>query len=397
MIPLRASCPRSQLIIALSWALGALMHWWPRLPARWRRLASIASSAAGLAFLVAGTAAEGLRETATTSMVVLGPAYLTGTASASAQPALLRADRGVPAPRLRRPHRRRAALARWLREHWLLSAVAVAWLVTVIRFLLERSASPPGPDRGGGSHLDGPGSGGLVRHLPPRQRPRDPAPCSAPLVAYAYLVRGFVALVAVRGHPLPARHPLRRLAARPGQRGAERLRLHASQRGSASQIFWLTLVPQLVVWPLFTVAAGLAAGLRAWRWVPQAPVGRHRSPADSSPPRPRLAAAQRTRHCSAPTPPPQRWLPSLKLEQTSPRCSRRRWCRCRTRRRCCSPRREAPGERGCTAGGRAAAPHALFSCRSPLHSSRSGLRQPPLLLRLTSFRAACYLARLGVP
>ena len=28
--------PTLAVIIALSWALGALMHWWPRLPARWR-------------------------------------------------------------------------------------------------------------------------------------------------------------------------------------------------------------------------------------------------------------------------------------------------------------------------------------------------------------------------
>ena len=47
-------------------------------------MVSVASSAAGLAFLVAGTVAEGSRETATTSIVVLGPTYLTATASASA-------------------------------------------------------------------------------------------------------------------------------------------------------------------------------------------------------------------------------------------------------------------------------------------------------------------------
>ena len=72
------------LTIALSWALAGLMHFWPRFPGQWRRFISIATSAAGLAFLIAGTAAEGLREAETTSLVVLGPAYLTGTASASA-------------------------------------------------------------------------------------------------------------------------------------------------------------------------------------------------------------------------------------------------------------------------------------------------------------------------
>ena len=33
--------------------------------------------------------------------------------------------------------------------------------------------------------------------------------------------------------------------------------------GSARQIFWLTLLPQLVLWPAFTVVAGLAGGLAA--------------------------------------------------------------------------------------------------------------------------------------
>ena len=60
------------------------MHWWPRLSGLWRRRVSIATSAAGVAFLVAALQAEGLRESALTSTVVVGPTVLTATASASA-------------------------------------------------------------------------------------------------------------------------------------------------------------------------------------------------------------------------------------------------------------------------------------------------------------------------
>ena len=61
-----------------------LMHWWPRLGPPARRRVSIATNVAGLAFLVAAIRAEGLRESAITSVVILGPAYHTATASASA-------------------------------------------------------------------------------------------------------------------------------------------------------------------------------------------------------------------------------------------------------------------------------------------------------------------------
>ena len=37
--------------------------------------------------------------------------------------------------------------------------------------------------------------------------------------------------------------------------------------GSWRQIFWLTLVPQLVVWPVFTVVAGMAGAALA-RFLP---------------------------------------------------------------------------------------------------------------------------------
>ena len=254
------------LTVALSWALGILMHWWPRLPASQRRWLSVATSAAGIAFLVAGTAAEGLRETETTSMVVLGPVYVTATASASASlhyyvltaVCLLLGFAGLVFGE---------PLSRWLSRHWVLSAAAVAWLITVLRFLLERTASPHlltqvvgvtwmAPVAGAWFATSLHGEGRALRSV------------LRPLVTYAYLVRGFVVLVAVVATRLQlGTHydvsPL--VQVNLGLAGG----VFSFQSGSWSQILWLSVVPQLVVWPIFTVAAGLAGGAVVWSWLPR--------------------------------------------------------------------------------------------------------------------------------
>jgi len=106
----------------------------------------VAASAAGLAFLIAAVQAEGLRESALTSVVLVGPATLTATASASASlyyyvltaMCLLLGFAGLAFGE---------PLARWLARHVLVSSVAVAWLVTLVRFLLEKSAAPASSSR----------------------------------------------------------------------------------------------------------------------------------------------------------------------------------------------------------------------------------------------------------
>ena len=129
------------LTIALAWALAVLMHWWPRLPAASRLRLSVATSAAGIAFLVAAVQAEGRRESALTSVVLVGPTTLTATASASASlyyyvltaVCLLLGFAGLAFGE---------TLGGWLAPRSLVSSVAVAWLVTAVRFLLEKSAAP---------------------------------------------------------------------------------------------------------------------------------------------------------------------------------------------------------------------------------------------------------------
>jgi hypothetical protein len=255
--------PTLAVIIALSWALGALMHWWPRLPPKWRRTASIAFSALGLAFLVAGLSAEGLRETAFASSHVLGPAYVTATTAKASlayyQLAGVSLLLGFAGLVLGEP------LSRWLWKHYLVSAVLVAWLVTVMRFLLERSAAPRIVTEAVGITWMAPVAGAWLAYCL-RDGDRQPRELLRLLVGYAYLVRGFVALVAVVATRL---HLGTHYDVSPVTGVIVGGASFTFEGGSWAQIFWLTLVPQLVVWPAFTVAVGLVAGVLAWRWLPR--------------------------------------------------------------------------------------------------------------------------------
>lgn len=245
------------LTVVAAWALGGLMHWWPRLSAAWRRRLSVATSAAGLAFLVAAVKSEGLRESAIRSTVLVGPTQFTATASASASLyyyvltalCLLLGFAGLV---LGEP------LSRWLADRWLASSVAVAWLVTLARFLLEKSAAPTLLVQSVGVTAMAPVAGAYFATCLRGQQPGRP-PLLRTLVAYAFLVRGFVALVGVvatlRG--LGTHYDVSSLTS---VSPALTATTYAFVAGSARQILWLTLLPQLVAWPAFTVATGLLGG-----------------------------------------------------------------------------------------------------------------------------------------
>jgi len=253
------------LTIALSWALGGLMHFWPRLPPLWRWVVSIATSAGGVTFLVAALAAEGSREGETRALVVLGPSFLTETSSASESlhyyvltaVCLLLGFMGLV---LGDP------LSQWLRRRWVRSAVSVAWLVTTIRFLLEKSAAPTILTEGVGITWMAPVAGVLFA-VCLRSEGRPLRDVLRPVIRYGYAVRAFVAFVGVmatRWH-LGSHYDVSAVTSvTPGLTGAE----YTFVSGSWSQVAWLTLLPQLVVLPLFTMATTLAGCLLAWRLVP---------------------------------------------------------------------------------------------------------------------------------
>ncbi len=243
------------LTIALALAIAVPMHWWPRLSAGRRRRLTIATSLAGLGFLVAALRTEGLRESALTSLVLVGPATLTARASASASlyyyvltafclglgfTGLIFSD----------------SAARWLKPRPLLTSVAVAWLVTVARFLLEKSAAPSLLIEAAGVTWLAPIAGA---YLALALRPERATALVPVLARYAFLVRGLVALVGIVSTRLAAGthydvSPLTEVGVAFSDQS------WTFVASSWEQIFWLTLLPQLVIWPAFTVLAGLTTG-----------------------------------------------------------------------------------------------------------------------------------------
>jgi hypothetical protein len=221
---------------------------------------------------------EGQREAATTSMVVLGPATVTAIASASASlyyyvltaACLLLGFAGLAFGE---------PLARWLRPRWVLSAALVAWLVTVIRFLLEKTASPALLTQAVGITWMAPVVGAYFATCL-RSAGGVPRELLRPLVVYAFAARSFVVLVTCVASRLQlGTHydvsPLVRVSL------AVTGSVHTFEGGSWDQLFWLSLLPQMVVWLLYTVVAGLAGGLLAWRWLPRGTP--RRVPAELSP------------------------------------------------------------------------------------------------------------------
>jgi hypothetical protein len=238
---------------ALAWSLAVLLHWWPRLEASWRLRASVATSAAGIAFLVAAVEAEGRRESALTSMVLMGPATLTATASASASlyyyvltaACLLLGFAGLAFGE---------PLSRWLAPRWLATSVAIAWMLTLVRFMLEKSAAPALLVQAIGVTWLAPVAGAC---LATSTLPGDAAwrTLVRPLARYAFLVRGFVALVGVAATQLDlgTHYDVSSVTSVPVRLTGS---VYRFVPGGWSQAFWLTLVPQLLIWPVFTVVVG---------------------------------------------------------------------------------------------------------------------------------------------
>jgi hypothetical protein len=255
------------LTITLAWVIAAPMHWWPRLPPAWRLRLSVATSAAGVGFLVAAVQAEGRRESPLTSVILVGPTTLTATASASASlyyyvltaVCLFLGFTGLAFGE---------ALSRWLAPRALLGSVAVAWLVTVVRFLLEKSAAPGLLVQAIGVTWLAPVAGAYLATAGPAAPPAG-RPLLRALLSYAILVRGFVALVGVVAtrFGLGSHYDVSGLTFVPVALTGD---TYSFVPGTWRQTFWLILAPQALVWPVFTVLAGTAGGAVA-RFLPAFP------------------------------------------------------------------------------------------------------------------------------
>jgi len=241
-------------------AVAGAMLWWGRLPGPWRRALAVLTSGLGVLFLVSALRAEGHREAATTAVVILGPAYVTEQASASASlryyvmtaVCLLLGTAGLAVS---------DDTARRLAGRWMANAIALSLLVTATRFCLEKAAAPTSWTRPMGVTWLAPIVGAYFA-LNAKREGRGLRTVASSLLAYGLVVRGAVALLAVVATTL-------RLGSHYDVSNLVYIRnpmsghWHEFLSGSFEQLFFLAVLPQLVFWPAYTVAMGFVGALAA--------------------------------------------------------------------------------------------------------------------------------------
>jgi len=238
--------------VGASWLIAWLVLEWPRLPADARRKLALLSSAAALAFLVMGLGAEGEAHAVSRSVLLFGTSYVNETASAAASLTLytlcafclLLGTVGLGLPeRWLQPLRDRPVL------------VAFLWSVTVtgLRFALEKAAAPPPLARAAGVTWLAPLVGA---HLWLRLPGRRIGPLVPRLYLYGLSTRMVVAILVAAATllGLGTHYDLGALTRVVDPLTGSELRFEAR---SAHQLLRLAVGPQLGIWPLYTVLAGL--------------------------------------------------------------------------------------------------------------------------------------------
>jgi len=278
----RVSLLALALKLPVIWIIGGTLLGWGRLPALWRWRLAVLASAAGVAFLILGMNSEGFRQAPTMAVVLLGTPYVTGQVSASASlpyylvtaVCLLLGSLGLAVG---------DELAAILRRRWLLTAVAVSFLVTALRFLLEKVAAPPSWVRAVGIVWLAPVVGAYFV-LSARDEAKGLVQVARALVAYALIVRSGVAALIIAATSL-------RLGSHYDVSPLVRVRLPFSEEirefvpGSVDQILSLGVFPQLLIWPVYTIVSGLLAAWVVWLLVQgrQPPVPQARAPLQVTP------------------------------------------------------------------------------------------------------------------
>jgi hypothetical protein len=197
----------------------------------------------------------GQREAETTGSFVLGSTYVAGHASASASlpyyvmtaVCLLMGTVGLALPE---------TAARSVARHPLPTAIAVSILATVVRFALEKAAAPKLWAWAVGVTWLAPLVGAFLA-LRFREQGRGVRAVAPALLVYGLASRGWVALTyaAATAWRLGSHYDLSSAWVRLEDplTGAAR----SFSPGSLAQMLYVVAVPQLLVWPLYTVVAGL--------------------------------------------------------------------------------------------------------------------------------------------
>jgi hypothetical protein len=235
--------------------VSAALLWWAWLPPRVRRALALVASAAGVVFLVLALNTAGHREAETTGSFVLGSTYVAGHASASASlpyyvvtaVCLLMGTIGLALP---------DPTARRLARYPLATAVVVSILATVVRFAFEKAAAPKGWTWAVGVTWLAPLVGAFLA-VRFREQGRGFRVLAPALLVYGLASRGWVALTyaAATAWNLGSHYDLSAAWVRLEDplSGAAR----SFSPGSVAQMLYVVAVPQLLVWPLYTVVAGL--------------------------------------------------------------------------------------------------------------------------------------------
>lgn len=236
------------------WAVAAGLLFWPHFPGRWRTPLAMLASATGVLFLILAVNTEGLRETETVSVFLMGAPYVTQRAEALASlpyyvvtgVCLLMGTAGLALPE---------AQTQRLRERWLAWAILLALATTALRFALEKLAAPQAWTQAVGITWAAPVVGAFFLYNVRRQRQG-----RLGLVG-ALLLYGFASRAPVAG--LMALTSAFRLGSHYDVSGLVKVvnpltqQVYAFEPGSAEQILQLGVLPQLGVWPLYTVLSGL--------------------------------------------------------------------------------------------------------------------------------------------
>jgi hypothetical protein len=254
------------LTIVGIWAAAAILLGWTELPGRWRRALALVTSVAGLVFLVLALSTEGFRETQSTAVFLLGTPYVTSLASASASLpfyiltglCLLVGTVGLALS---------DAMAQVAARRFMLWAISMSLLILLVRFLLEKVAAPASWTRLFGVTWLTPVLGGYF-WLRLRADGRGLVALVGRLLLYALAVRGAVALLylAATELRLGSHFDLSSVIAVQSPWGS----VYHFDPGSFAQVLNLAILPQLVIWPVYTVLSGLigasvaAALVAAW-------------------------------------------------------------------------------------------------------------------------------------
>ncbi len=247
------------LTAAVVWTAAALALNWGRLSGHRRRGVALLTSLAGIAALVVALSAHGQRDTLTTGQFLLGGAYVTGHASASASlryyvvtaVCLLLGTAGLAVP---------DETAGRLRRHWVGTAIALSLVITALRFALEKVAAPMSWTHPVGITWLAPVVGAIFLRNAWDEGKGFRAVLGG-LTAYALASRGAVALLMIVASAwrLGSHYDLSRVT--DVWFWGE---VHRFVPGSFKPILYLGVLPQITFWVCYTVVTGLmGAGLAA--------------------------------------------------------------------------------------------------------------------------------------